>query len=86
MTCKIESLRTKFDRLSNKKKKTGYLYCPPQVLRANHAARVIIGKVNSVSVGSSVVGGERCEGVGNVRADDGDSNGKFGARKRKRRI
>lgn len=47
----IDSLRTKFDNLAKTKKPTGDPSCPPNVRRAKHIARDILGKVNAISVG-----------------------------------
>ena len=40
----INLLKKKFDRFSNKNKKTGGPVCPPSVRRAKHVVRSIVGK------------------------------------------
>lgn len=47
----VESVKMKFDRLANVKKPTGDPSCPPNVRRAEHIARSILGKVNAISMG-----------------------------------
>lgn len=54
----MESLKLKFDRLSNTKKPTGDPSCPPHVRRAKRIARDILSRVNAVAVGVDSEGDE----------------------------
>lgn len=49
----FDSLRCKFDKLSNAKKKTVDPSCPPLVRRAKHIARNIQAKCAAVTIGDS---------------------------------
>ena len=45
-----DSLKSKFDKLVNTKKKTGDPTCPPQVRRAKHIARDIMNKCSAMTI------------------------------------
>ena len=48
-----DSLKNKFDKLSNRKKKTGDPSCPQPVRRAKHIARAIHNKCAAMTLGGS---------------------------------
>jgi len=51
--CGLRWRKNKFDKLANKKKDTGNPSCPPEVRRAKHIARDILGSCYAGSAGDS---------------------------------
>ncbi|CDF33018.1 unnamed protein product [Chondrus crispus] len=81
-----DSLKHKFDKLANTKKKTGDPSCPPHVRRAKHIARDILNKCAATSVsGDSSDGNQEANAGESDKAGTGGDSGKVvGERARKR--
>lgn len=60
----VDSLKKKFDKLANMKKKTGDPSCPPEVRRAKHIARSILSRAAALPVDGESSSSESAEDGG----------------------